>query len=190
MVVVVVVVVVVMMAQSASSRRTSTIQPIQRAPARAAHAVGQGHLRLMVPSGLSHPCDIGREEPPVSESWLWDKSRSLPTLPRAACVRREPCPHDGGLGIHNIASVMYPLVMAMRRFQILLDEELDYALERQAELESVSKAELLRRYARERLEPPPPVREDPLWELVGVDDADDDPGGRVDIDEVVYGGNR
>ena len=80
--------------------------------------------------------------------------------------------------------------MAMRRFQILLDEELDDALERQAELESVSKAELLRRYARERLGPPPPVREDPLWELVGVDDADDDPGGRVDIDEVVYGGNR
>lgn len=52
------------------------------------------------------------------------------------------------------------------------------------------KAELLRRYARARLEPPPPVREDPLWELVGADDADNDPGGRVDIDEVVYGGDR
>ncbi len=38
--------------------------------------------------------------------------------------------------------------------------------------------------------PPPPVREDPLWELVGVDHADNDPGGRVDIDEVVCGGNR
>ena len=78
--------------------------------------------------------------------------------------------------------------MAMRRFQILLNEELDDALERQVELESVSKAELLRRYARARLEPPPPVREDPLWELVGADD--NDPSGRVDIDEVVYGGNR
>jgi len=85
---------------------------------------------------------------------------------------------------------MYALVMAMRRFQILLDEELDDALERQAELESVSKGELLRQYARERLKPPPPVREDPLWELVGVDNANNDPGGRVDIDEVVYGGNR
>ncbi len=85
---------------------------------------------------------------------------------------------------------MYAHGMAMRRFQILLDEELDDALERQAELESVSKAELLRRYARERLEPLPPVREDPLWELVGVDDADDDPGGTVNIDEVVYGGRR
>ena len=80
--------------------------------------------------------------------------------------------------------------MAMRRFQILLDEELNDALERQAALESVSKAELLRRYARERLEPLPLVREDPLWKLVGVDDADDDPGGTVDIDEVVYGGHR
>lgn len=86
--------------------------------------------------------------------------------------------------------MIYVYGMATRRFQILLDEELDYALERQAELESVSKAELLRRYARERLTPLPPVCEDPLWELVGVDDADDDPGGMVDIDEAVYGGRH
>jgi hypothetical protein len=85
---------------------------------------------------------------------------------------------------------MYDHGMTMRRFQILLDDELDDALERQAELESVSKAELLRRYARERLKPLPPVRADPLWELVGVDDADDDPGGTVDINEVVYGARR
>ena len=32
-----------------------------------------------------------------------------------------------------------------------------------------------------------PLREDPLWELVGVDD---DPGGTVNIDEIVYGGRR
>ncbi len=92
--------------------------------------------------------------------------------------------------IHNLPSVMYGCGMVMRRFQILLDEPLDDALARQAELESVSKAELLRRYARERLEPLPPMREDPLWELVGVDDADDDPGGTLDIDEIVYGGRR
>ncbi len=36
----------------------------------------------------------------------------------------------------------------------------------------------------------PVMYEDPLWELVGVDDVDHDPGGRVDIDEVVYGGDR
>lgn len=78
--------------------------------------------------------------------------------------------------------------MAMRRFQIMLDEELDDALERQAAVESVSKAELLRRYARDRLPPLPPVHDDPLWALVGVDDAVDDPGGAVDVDDVVYGG--
>ena len=89
-----------------------------------------------------------------------------------------------------MVDLMYPLAMAMRRFQILLDEELDDALERQAGVESVSKAELLRRYARERLQSLPPVREDPLWELVGVDDAEDDTGEAVDVDEVVYGGGR
>ena len=107
-------------------------------------------------------------------------------LHKTFCPRSTPAHIGADFNIHNIVSVTYPLVMAMRRFQILLDD----ALERQAELESVSKAELLRRYARERLGPPPPVREDPLWELVGVADADHDPGGRVDIDEVVYGGDR
>jgi hypothetical protein len=56
--------------------------------------------------------------------------------------------------------------------------------------EPVSEEVVVRRYARERLTPLPPVREDPLWELVRVDDADDDPGGTVDIDEVVYGSRR
>lgn len=64
---------------------------------------------------------------------------------------------------HNISSVMHDDGMAMRRFQMLLDDA---------------------------LEPLAPVRADPLWELVGVDDTDDDPGGTVDIDEVVYGGRR
>lgn len=75
----------------------------------------------------------------------------------------------------------------MRRFQILLDAELDDALERQAARESVPKAELLRRYARERLAPLPPMSEDPLWELVAVDDAGDDRGEPVDVDAIVYG---
>ena len=77
--------------------------------------------------------------------------------------------------------------MAMRRFQILLDEELDERLEFQAAKERVSKAELLRRYARERLQPLPPLEEDSLWEMVGIDDDPDDDGEPVDIDEVVYG---
>ena len=78
--------------------------------------------------------------------------------------------------------------MAMRRFQMMLDAELDAALERRAETEGVSKAELLRRYAREQLAPLPELRDDPLWQLVGVDDRADDDGAPVDIDEVVYGG--
>jgi hypothetical protein len=77
--------------------------------------------------------------------------------------------------------------MAMRRFQMMLDAELDAALERRAEAEGVSKAELLRRYARERLAPLPELREDPLWQLVGTDDRADDDGAPVDVDEVVYG---
>ena len=78
--------------------------------------------------------------------------------------------------------------MAMRRFQMMLDPELDEALERRADAEGVSKAELLRRYARERLSPLPDLREDPLWQLVGVDDHADDDGAPVDIDKVLYGG--
>lgn len=78
----------------------------------------------------------------------------------------------------------------MRRFQILLDEELDDALGQQAARESVSKAELLRRYARERLRPLPPLEEDPLWEMVGIDDDPEDDGAPVDIDDVVYGPRR
>jgi len=70
----------------------------------------------------------------------------------------------------------------MRRLQIMIDEDLDEALTVQALREGVSKAELLRRYAREHLSPLPPIEEDPLWELVGA--ADVEP---ADVDEVVYG---
>ena len=80
--------------------------------------------------------------------------------------------------------------MAMRRFQIMLDAELDDRLEFQAAKESVSKAELLRRYARERLQPLPPIEEDPLWEMVGIDDSPDDDGEPVDIDDIIYGPRR
>ena len=43
----------------------------------------------------------------------------------------------------------------------------------------------LRRYARERVQPLPPLEEDPLWELVGsVERAPDDSRS---VDDVVYG---
>jgi hypothetical protein len=83
--------------------------------------------------------------------------------------------------------------MAMRRFQMLLDEELDAALEEQAARDGVSKAELLREYARDRLLTRPLRRTDPIWTLcgreVGPDDAQDGFTGRVSehVDEVLYG---
>lgn len=67
---------------------------------------------------------------------------------------------------------------------MMIDEELDEALGRQAAAEGVSKAELLRRYARERVKPLPPLEEDPLWEVVGMF-ADAEPV--ADIDEYLYG---
>lgn len=73
----------------------------------------------------------------------------------------------------------------MRRFQMMIDEELDEALGRQAAVEGVSKAELLRRYARERVKPLPPIEEDPLWELVGI--AEGTPWDSASIDDVLYG---
>ncbi|MGQ0743212.1 MAG: CopG family transcriptional regulator [Acidimicrobiales bacterium] len=69
----------------------------------------------------------------------------------------------------------------MKRLQIMIEEELDAALDRQAARESTSKAALIRRYVGERLRPLPPLHSDPLWGLVGSVDAD--PAG---VDEVVY----
>jgi hypothetical protein len=73
----------------------------------------------------------------------------------------------------------------MKRLQIMIEEELDDALARQAAQEGVSKAALIRRYVGERLRPLPPLEEDPLWEIVGIAGPDAEPVD--DIDEVVYG---
>jgi hypothetical protein len=74
----------------------------------------------------------------------------------------------------------------MRRFQMMIDEELDEALGRQAAAEGVSKAELLRRYAREHVKPLPPIHEDPLWELVGMIKDGGSPDDSLRVNEVVY----
>lgn len=71
----------------------------------------------------------------------------------------------------------------MKRLQIMIEEDLDAALGRQARRERVSKAALIRRYVRERLSPLPPLHEDPLWELVGSVDVDP----VDDIDDFLYG---
>ena len=72
---------------------------------------------------------------------------------------------------------------SVKRLQIMIEEELDAALARQAAEEGVSKAALIRRYVGERLRPLPPLDEDPLWQLVGSIDAEP----VDDIDEFLYG---
>jgi hypothetical protein len=72
----------------------------------------------------------------------------------------------------------------MKRLQIMIEPELDDALSREARRERTSKGALIRRYVRERLKPLPPIEEDPIWEMVGMSDAEP----VDDIDEVIYGG--
>lgn len=69
----------------------------------------------------------------------------------------------------------------MKRLQILIDEELDAALERRARAERRSKASLIRQYVSERVKPLPPLAADPLWRLVGAGDFEPQP-----VDSVVY----
>ena len=71
----------------------------------------------------------------------------------------------------------------MRRLQILMDEKLDDALEREARKTKRSKSAVIRDLVREKLRPLPPIQEDPLWDLVGS--ASFEPV--EDIDEFLYG---
>jgi hypothetical protein len=76
----------------------------------------------------------------------------------------------------------------VRRLQIMIDEDLDEALARQARDEGTSKAALIRRYVRERVKPLPPIEEDPLWEIVGMDEGS--PDDSMSVNDVVYGPKR
>ena len=69
----------------------------------------------------------------------------------------------------------------MKRLQIMIEEDLDDALGAQALREGTSKAALIRRHMRHSLRPLPPLDQDPLWKMAGVDSFE--PG---DIDDVVY----
>lgn len=69
----------------------------------------------------------------------------------------------------------------MKRLQIMIDEELDDALEQQALREKTSKAALIRQYVRDRLARLLPLELDPLWRMVGTDDFEPE-----SIDDVVY----
>jgi hypothetical protein len=72
----------------------------------------------------------------------------------------------------------------VKRLQIMIEEDLDAALGRQAAQEGVSKAALIRRYVGERLKPLPPLEEDPLWDIVGMVQGGPDDSMRVN--EIVY----
>jgi hypothetical protein len=72
------------------------------------------------------------------------------------------------------------MMIAMKRLQICIEEELDAALAGLAVREGISKAALIRRFVSEGLGLPPSG--DPLDQLVGQ--YDEEPGS---IDDVVYG---
>ena len=74
----------------------------------------------------------------------------------------------------------------MKRLQISLEPELDQALYRQAQREGVSKAEIVRRSLRDRVEPQVPIEEDPLFKLFGTFTGGGLRPGET-IDDVVYG---
>jgi Ribbon-helix-helix protein, copG family len=73
----------------------------------------------------------------------------------------------------------------VKRLQIRIDEHLDAALEREALREGTSKVALIRRHVHERIEPLPPLHEDPLWEMVGADEGEGDDSSSVH--DFVYG---
>ncbi len=76
----------------------------------------------------------------------------------------------------------------MKRLQISIEPDLDAAVERRAEEEGLSKAEVIRRCVRARVKPLPPLEEDPFFKLLGT--VEGDPDSSTTIDEVVYGLSR
>ena len=73
----------------------------------------------------------------------------------------------------------------MKRLQISIEPELDAAVERYADEEGLSKAEVIRRCVRNELRVLRPIEEDPFFKLMGT--ASSDPNDTRSIDEIVYG---
>ncbi|MGQ0465831.1 MAG: CopG family transcriptional regulator [Sporichthyaceae bacterium] len=69
----------------------------------------------------------------------------------------------------------------MKRLQIMIDEDLDEALDRLSAQRGESKASLIRGFVRDAIRPLPPLDQDPITRMIGADDA---PPSR--IDDVVY----
>jgi hypothetical protein len=76
----------------------------------------------------------------------------------------------------------------MKRLQISIEPELDAAVERRADEEGLSKAEVIRRCVREEIQPLPPIEEDPFFKLAGT--VEGGPDSSMTIDDVVYGLSR
>lgn len=72
----------------------------------------------------------------------------------------------------------------MKRLQIMIEEDLDVAVQRRADEEGISKAAVIRRLVREGLLPVPALADDPLAAFTGGGDYP----APVDesIDDVVY----
>jgi hypothetical protein len=73
----------------------------------------------------------------------------------------------------------------MKRLQISIEPELDAEVERYAEEEGLSKAEVIRRCVRNEFRILPPIEEDPFFKLIGS--VSSDPNDTRSIDDVVYG---
>ena len=76
----------------------------------------------------------------------------------------------------------------MKRLQISIEPELDLAVERRAEEEGLSKAEVIRRCVREEIQPLPSIEDDPLYQMFGT--VEGNPGNSTSINDVVYGLSR
>lgn len=74
----------------------------------------------------------------------------------------------------------------MKRLQISIEPELDAAVERYADEEGLSKAEVIRRCVRNELRVLRPIEEDPLYKMF-MSPGSSDPNDTRTIDEIVYG---
>ncbi len=74
---------------------------------------------------------------------------------------------------------------SVRRLQILMNEDLDEALERRARKERTSKSELIRRFVRQQVRALPRLEDDPLWHVV-TDHAAQSLSDVDEVDRVVY----
>lgn len=72
-------------------------------------------------------------------------------------------------------------MIPMKRLQIMIESDLDAALQRRSAEDGISRAAIIRRLVRDALQPERRAGDDPLGSMIGADDYE--PG---DVDAVVY----